>query len=207
MVSSTHLVRFVAYEDNQIHYGQLIDTLRDIGLDSLQGLEIKAYRVDGGLLENSVTGDILTVSQLLSPLETSDCSYIRCIGMNYLDHAEVVLSNVLSWLFDADFLTQEIQIDLPTVPDMFTKPRTALSDPHPKPLSIPRCAQDGTSDYEGELCVVIGKSGCNIAEKDALTHVLGYTVANDVSARQSQMKTQQWSFSKGFNGSCPIGGC
>lgn len=88
---------------------------------------------------------------------------------------------------------------------MFTKPRTALADPHPSALSIPEYAQDGTSDYEAEICVVIGKAGRNIPEADALDHVLGYTVANDVSARRSQMQTQQWSFSKGLDGSCPIG--
>lgn len=88
---------------------------------------------------------------------------------------------------------------------MFTKPRSALSDPYPAPLQIPKCAQDGTSDYEAELCLVIGKDGRDIPEGKALDHVLGYTASNDVSARSFQRITPQWSFSKGFDGSCPIG--
>ena len=70
---------------------------------------------------------------------------------------------------------------------------------------MPKAAQDGTSDYEAELCVVIGKTGRDIPEDKALDYVLGYTCSNDVSARTMQMLTTQWSFSKGLDGSCPIG--
>jgi 2-keto-4-pentenoate hydratase/2-oxohepta-3-ene-1,7-dioic acid hydratase in catechol pathway len=94
---------------------------------------------------------------------------------------------------------------LPKVPILFTKPRTALADPFPAVINIPKCAQDGTSDYEAELCVVIGKSGRDISEDDALDYVLGYTASNDVSARALQFLTGQWSFSKGLDGSCPLG--
>ena len=94
---------------------------------------------------------------------------------------------------------------LPKAPILFTKPRTALADPYPGVIPVPKCAQDGTSDYEAELCVVIGKSGRNIPEEKALDYVLGYTASNDVSARTMQMLTSQWSFSKGLDGSCPIG--
>lgn len=102
-------------------------------------------------------------------------------------------------------LLQEIEVDLPSAPSMFTKPRTCLCDPHPTPLSIPSIAQDHTSDYEAELCIVIGKSGRNIPKERALDYILGYTVANDVSSRDLQMSSQQWSFSKGLDGACPIG--
>lgn len=72
-------------------------------------------------------------------------------------------------------------------------------------INIPKCAQDGSSDYEAELAFVIGKTGRDISEDDALDYVLGYTASNDVSARDMQMLTAQWSFSKGLDGSCPIG--
>lgn len=94
---------------------------------------------------------------------------------------------------------------LPKVPILFTKPRTALVGPYPTTINVPKCAQDGTSDYESELCVVIGKSGRDIPEEKALEYVLGYTASNDVSARTLQLETTQWSFSKGLDGSCPIG--
>lgn len=88
---------------------------------------------------------------------------------------------------------------------MFTKPRTSLCDPYPAPLSIPKIAQDQTSDYEAELCVVIGKDGRNIPKDNAFEYILGYTVSNDVSSRDLQMSSQQWSFSKGLDVACPIG--
>ena len=94
---------------------------------------------------------------------------------------------------------------LPKVPMLFTKPRTALADPYPADTRIPKCAQDGTSDYEAELCVVIKKAGRDISEEEALDYVHGYTCSNDVSARTLQLATSQWSFSKGLDGSCPIG--
>lgn len=96
-------------------------------------------------------------------------------------------------------------MQLPKAPILFTKPRTSLTDPYPAAITIPKCAQDGTSDYEAELCVVIGRSGRDIPEEEALDHVLGYTSSNDVSARTLQMTTSQWSFSKGLDNACPIG--
>ena len=88
---------------------------------------------------------------------------------------------------------------------MFTKPRTAITGPHPANIPIPKICQDGTSDYEAELCVVIGSNGRDIPEEKALDYVLGYTASNDVSARQLQNLTGQWSYSKGIDGSCPLG--
>ena len=94
---------------------------------------------------------------------------------------------------------------LPKAPILFVKPRTALAGPYPEAIPVPKAAQDGTSDYEAEMCVVIGKTGRDIPEDKALDYVLGYTCSNDVSARTLQMTTSQWSFSKGLDGSCPIG--
>lgn len=94
---------------------------------------------------------------------------------------------------------------LPKAPILFTKPRTALADPYPTVIPVPKAAQDGTSDYEAELCVVIGKTGRDIPEDKAFDYILGYTCSNDVSARTMQMLTTQWSFSKGLDGSCPLG--
>lgn len=96
-------------------------------------------------------------------------------------------------------------MELPKAPILFTKPRTSLGDPFPAVIPIPRFAQDGTPDYEAELCVVIGKSGRDIPEERALDHVLGYTCANDVTARTAQMVTSQWCFGKGLDGACPMG--
>lgn len=112
-----------------------------------------------------------------------------------------MLNAPLSWP------AQEANLPPPKAPILFTKPRSALSDPYPAPVTIPKCAQDGTSDYEAELCVVIGKTGRDIREEHALEYVLGYMASNDVSCRSLQRITAQWSFSKGLDGSCPVGRC
>ncbi|OKL61072.1 hypothetical protein UA08_03340 [Talaromyces atroroseus] len=160
--SWTHLVRFIAVEDRQEHLGQLVDTTRDAGRDSVDGKEIAVYLIDGTIFDGRVTKEILHVKH-------------------------------------------EADLELPKAPILFTKPRTALAGPFPATINIPKCAQDDTSDYEAELCVVIGKTGRNISEEEALDYVLGYTASNDVSARGLQLLTSQWSFSKGLDGSCPIG--
>ncbi|KAL2206007.1 hypothetical protein CC79DRAFT_1349305 [Sarocladium strictum] len=187
MPNWSHLVRFRAKEDGQIHLGQLVDTERDVGLDSVSGREIKAYLINGDAFNGSVTAHILTVEALLSPITREQCSYIRCLGLNYKDHAA------------------EGGFALPEEPELFTKPRTALMGPFPEAVTIPKCAQDGSSDYEAELCIVIGATGRDIPEDKALDHVLGFTASNDISARTLQLKTKQWCFGKGLDNSCPIG--
>lgn len=94
---------------------------------------------------------------------------------------------------------------IPTHPVLFIKPRQALSGPYPAKISVPKIAQDGTSDYEGELTIIIKKDGRDIPKEKALDYVLGYTCGNDVSARTEQFRNSQWSFSKGFDSSAPIG--
>jgi len=187
MSKATHIIRFIANEDSRIHLGQLVDTSRDVGLDSVEGKKIEAYLINGSIFTPEVTSHVYTVKQLLSPVSQEDCNYIRCLGLNYKDHAN------------------EANMTLPKAPILFTKPRTALADPYPAVIPVPKAAQDGTSDYEAELCVVIGKTGRDIPEDKALDYVLGYTASNDVSARTLQMLTTQWSFSKGLDGSCPLG--
>ncbi|CAL5874396.1 uncharacterized protein PFLUO_LOCUS8692 [Penicillium psychrofluorescens] len=187
MPSWTHLVRFIAVEDSQVHLGQLVDPKRDVGRDSVNGVEIAVYVIEGTMFDGRVTKEVMHVKQLLSPVSREECNYIRCLGLNYMDHAN------------------EANMALPKAPILFTKPRTALAGPYPAAINIPKCAQDGTSDYEAELCLVIGKSGRDIPEEEALDYVLGYTASNDVSARTMQMLTTQWSFSKGLDGSCPLG--
>lgn len=188
MADWTHLIRFEAQEDGQIYLGQVVDVSRDVGLDHLNNTPIKAYKVQGSVFDGKVDKNTtLTVKKLLAPLTAEQCSYIRCVGLNYRDHAE------------------EADLAIPKAPILFTKPRTALMGPYPDDLVIPKVAQDGTSDYEAELCVVIGKTGKDIKEEDALDYVAGYTCSNDVSARTLQFTTSQWSFSKGLDKSCPIG--
>ena len=89
MPSTTHIIRFVANEDHRVHIGQLVDTSRDIGLDSVEGKEIKAYLINGTIFDGEITDKVYTVKQLLSPVSMEDCNFIRCLGLNYMDHAKV----------------------------------------------------------------------------------------------------------------------
>ena len=114
---------------------------------------------------------------------------ICCIGLNYHDHAK------------------EAKMAIPEVPILFTKPRTSLNGPYPAKINVPKIAQDGSSDYEAELTLVISKSCRDVSEKDAMDYVLGYTCGNDVSCRTQQFKQSQWTFSKSFDGAAPVGPC
>jgi hypothetical protein len=88
MPSPTHIIRFIANEDSREHIGQLVDTSRDVGLDSYEGKEIKAYLINGSIFSGEITDKIYTVKHLLSPVSREDCNYIRCLGLNYKDHAK-----------------------------------------------------------------------------------------------------------------------
>lgn len=99
-----------------------------------------------------------------------------------------------------------MSLPIPDVPTLFMKPSSSLADPWPAPTVLPKITQqDNTGDYESELVIVIGRDAKDVSEEEALDYVLGYTAANDVSSRTSQMNQSQWSFSKGFDGACPIG--
>ena len=176
----THLIRFIAQEDGQIHLGQVDPkTYPDLGILTVEKKTIEANLIIGTIFDGTVTDKTMTVSQLLPPISIDEVPIIRCLGLNYRDHAI------------------EAKMPIPTHPVVFIKPRTALGGPYPQKISVPKLAQDGSSDYEAELTVVIGKTGRNIPKEKALEYVLGYTCGNDVSARTEQMKNSQWSFSKG----------
>jgi len=109
---------------------------------------------------------------------------IVCVGVNYRTHAN------------------EMGHELPTEPLMFLKPPTAMNAPGGE-IHLP--PDVGRVDYEGELAVVMGRRAHRVAPEDALTFVLGYTCANDVTARELQKRDGQWTRAKGFDGFCPLG--
>ena len=100
---------------------------------------------------------------------------------------------------------------MPTCPTIFTKPGPSVAS-HGEDIPVPSMAQD-QADYEGELVVVIGKDAKNVSEENALDFVAGYTVGNDVSARDWQREAgkagpvPQWTFSKSFDKYAPLGPC
>ncbi|HYC46602.1 MAG TPA: fumarylacetoacetate hydrolase family protein [Burkholderiales bacterium] len=122
---------------------------------------------------------------------------ILCVGKNYHDHAREFHASG----FDASAGKDAI----PEVPIMFTKWPNSVIGPN-EPIPSMNDYTDST-DYEGELCVVIGAGGRNIAQKDAYAHVYGYTIVNDVTARTLQNRHKQWFLGKSPDGFCPMGPC
>lgn len=129
------------------------------------------------------TGERVAIKEvkLLSPTLPSK---IVCIGMNYQAHA------------------MEIGQDVPDEPLMFFKPNTAVVGPGDQ-IQLPN--QSDQVELEIELAVVIGKLTKNVSVAEASEHIWGYTVGNDVTARDLQFSDLQWARSKGFDTFCPIG--
>ncbi|RDB19979.1 Fumarylacetoacetate hydrolase domain-containing protein 2 [Hypsizygus marmoreus] len=189
----TRLIRFVAKETSRVHIGQPVDKSLDVGLAAYLGKPIQAYEIIGSTLDPAaqVTNNVLTAKTLLSPLSKEEIKVVRCLGLNYSDHAA------------------EAKLAKPAFPILFYKPVTALIGPL-APVIIPSVAQppkEHLPDYEVELVIVIGKAAKNVTEADALDYVIGYTGANDVSFRKHQMAVSQWGFSKGFDNTNPLGPC
>lgn len=128
------------------------------------------------------TGESARVVRLLSPLDPAD---LLCIGLNYQRHAA------------------ESNMAIPERPVLFIKATSTVIGPG-EPVIIPALTTE--PDYECELAVVIGKAARHVSEADALDYVLGYTCANDVSARDWQLRLdRQWARGKSFDTFCPLG--
>lgn len=139
-----------------------------------------------------LAAESLPLSQitLLAPIPTP-IRNIMCLGKNYAAHAE---ESHRAW---GD------KIEQPESPVIFTKATTAVNGPFD---DIPYDPNVSTMiDFEVELAVIIGHAGCNISRKDALEHVYGYTVMNDVTARDLQRQHKQFFKGKSLDGSAPLG--
>ncbi len=109
---------------------------------------------------------------------------IICLGLNYVDHAK------------------EGGYEIPDYPALFMRCRTSMIAAE-APVVRPSCSE--RLDYEAELMLIIGKGGRHIAKADAFDHVFGYTLFNDVSVRDYQRKTHQWTPGKNFDRTGPVG--
>jgi len=119
--------------------------------------------------------------KLLAPGQPSK---IICIGRNYVEHA------------------REQNAEVSNVPLIFLKPPSAIINPGEAIILPPQSQQ---IEHEGEMVVVIGKGGRNIIPEEAQGHILGYTIGNDVTARDLQHSDGQWTRAKGFDTFCPFG--
>jgi 2-keto-4-pentenoate hydratase/2-oxohepta-3-ene-1,7-dioic acid hydratase in catechol pathway len=151
-----------------------------------EGPNDTVFRIDGDVLGGwSVTTDRADVAKRLAPVAATQ---ILGIGLNYRRHAE------------------ETKAKLPEYPILFMKGLNAVQNPGDS-IVIPRHLASEEVDYECELAVVIGRSAKNVSRDRALDYVLGYTCANDVSARDWQIRRggSQWCRGKTFDTFAPLG--
>ena len=145
-------------------------------------------RIEGDLFGTfRDTGEPVAVGKLLAPVAPPA---VLCVGLNYRQHAT------------------ESGAQAPQYPVLFMKMPSAIQHPG-EPILLPRHLPSTQVDYECELAVIIGKPCKNVARDVALDYVLGYTCANDVSARDWQIKWggSQWCRGKTFDTFCPLGPC
>jgi 2-keto-4-pentenoate hydratase/2-oxohepta-3-ene-1,7-dioic acid hydratase in catechol pathway len=119
--------------------------------------------------------------KILAPCQPSK---IICVGRNYAEHA------------------REQNVEVTKVPLIFLKPPSAIINPGEAIILPPQSQQ---IEHEGELVVVIGKRGRDIIAEEAQDHILGFTIGNDVTARDLQHSDGQWTRAKGFDTFCPFG--
>ncbi|MFF5818049.1 fumarylacetoacetate hydrolase family protein [Lysinibacillus capsici] len=136
-------------------------------------------------LENNLEKGIFNLNEVTLGPPVLRPNKIVCVGLNYADHI------------------REMNRDLPKFPVIFAKYSGALNGPY-APFIYKEPLTEKL-DYEGELAVIIGKKARNVSEESALDYVVGYTVSNDITARDMQKRTIQWLQGKTLEGSLPIG--
>ncbi|KAJ8481022.1 hypothetical protein ONZ45_g15449 [Pleurotus djamor] len=191
-VSAQRFVRFIS-TDNKEYYGDAI--LPSGSFDASESTKAKV--IQGDILGDfRITNHVKPIKKLLSPLPNERVRTVRCVGLNYIAHID------------------ESNMTIPGWPILFYKPFTALNTPSdPIPISEGYQAQDNftsSMDWETELVVIIKKKAFNISDDEALDHVLGYSVGNDVSHRGWQiarggLPQPQFSMGKGPDGWAPWG--
>lgn len=159
-------------------------------LEDFISLDAKGGRIAEKLLEEATEKQTEQVASpfrkecLLAPIAFPP--KIICLGLNYRDHIK------------------EQNAAIPEEPIIFMKPRTAIIGPN---ASIVKPSFVKQLDYEAELAIVIGRKAKNVSVSDAESCVFGYTILNDISARDIQFKDRQWTRGKGFDTFAPTGPC
>ena len=195
-------MRLVRYRDKEEHYGALIKD-RIVSLPSLakllseklperlrnfitlgtKGVE-KAEKLIKKANENDIRNASLKVNEITPLAPIAFPPKIVCLGLNYRDHAA------------------EQNATIPDEPIIFMKPHTTIIGPNEnivKPSFVKQL------DYEAELAIVMGRKAKNVPVSEAKSYIFGYTILNDVSARDIQFKDKQWTRGKSFDTFAPTG--
>jgi 2-keto-4-pentenoate hydratase/2-oxohepta-3-ene-1,7-dioic acid hydratase in catechol pathway len=198
MEARPSLTSYVAYHDPQTqrdrigHYNLSENTIQPLSFTSGTPIENLYQAIEAGESNITSSGSIILSStvRILPPLAARD---VLCVGKNYVEHAKE---------FNSSGFDSSDKVDVPSHPVIFTKRYTSIiADgediwPHPEFTS--------TADYEGEIGVIIGTPGFRIKEEDAMAHVWGYTIINDVTARERQRDHKQFFIGKSPDTFCPM---
>jgi len=181
------LVSFEFFTERAPRPGLLLDDaildLTPLGVpDSVSAIAVGATALKQALEMPDTSRISASSVHLLAPIPRPP--RVFCVGLNYRDHAI------------------ESKMEIPKVPTIFIKLASAVIGPNGS-VRIPALTKQ--PDYEVEFAIVIGKAGRNIAKENWQEHVFGYTILNDVSARDVQLATSQWILGKSFDTFCPIG--
>ena len=156
--------------------------LDDDKVVELEGDILDYFNADiGKIKEDIVKTHLVEDIEIIKPVNPSK---VVCVGLNYKDHAD------------------ELEMALPDHPIIFIKPSSAVIGPNENIINPPESNQ---VDYEAELGVVIGKDCRNVSTEEADDYIYGYTIVNDVTARDLQEYDDQWTRSKSYDTFCPIG--
>lgn len=147
-------------------------------------LEDKIGEIEGDLFGSYKRKEAQTPLADVKLLPPSQPTKIVCVGRNYIDHAK------------------ELGNETPKIPLIFLKPPSSIIG-HGDNILLPPQSQQ--VEHEAELVAVIGKRGKNITTEEATQHVFGYTVGNDITARDLQRSDEQWTRAKGFDTFCSFG--
>lgn len=164
-----------------------LQTLIDGGPGGMDALRALITEAEGGKHTDARVSD----APLMAPIPTPHKN-VFCVGRNYAEH-----------IAEGE-KAQNIKVGITEHPVFFTKPPTSIVAPDGDVLIFPAVSK--AVDYEVELAIVIGKAGRNITTENAFDHIFGYTILNDITARDVQRRHGgQYFKGKGLDGSCPIG--
>ena len=162
----------------------------------LGALPLIEMQARGEALPALLAAIALSEVQITAPLPRPRRN-IFCVGKNYYAHAKEFAGSG----FDSSAKSGG---DIPADPIIFTKVPESVVGPGVA-IEMPAVSVSSAIDYEAELAVIIGRGGKGIAATDAMDHVWGYTIVNDITARDWQSRHQQWHMGKSFDTFCPMG--
>lgn len=184
------IIRPCLIDSDKKQFWPLADLIKDFNGDMnqlvLEYSQLSAHLAPDGL------GRSLGEATILAPIPRPRRN-IFCVGRNYHAHAKELSETVFR---DSNKKTDSWPIVFTKVPECVVGPNDQVTLPADISSQI---------DYEAELALIIGKEGKNISRENALSHVFGYTIVNDVTARDVQMRHQQWDLGKSFDTFCPMG--